>query len=129
MAIAGGWCCRAPVAAVVGTISIEVVVVVCAVRCAGPVYGSRPPPAARVMRCDRDYSYVHTGRSRFVQARGLCWGGMSHGEGHTHILAISCTTHMGDGGGLEPTPDLVLALAAEALAALGGIELDSPRTL
>ena len=70
-----------------------------------------------------------TGRSRFVQARGLCWGGMSHGEGHTHILAISCTTHMGDGGGLEPTPDLVLALAAEALAALGGIELDSPRTL
>ena len=31
----GGWCCRAPVAAVLGTISIEVVVVVCAVRCAG----------------------------------------------------------------------------------------------
>ena len=43
VAIAGGWCCRAPVAAVLGTIAIEVVVVVCAVRCAGPVYGSRLP--------------------------------------------------------------------------------------
>ena len=52
---------------------------------------------------------------------------VARGGGHSHHLLHN--THGSMGGGLEPTPDLVLALAAEALAALGGLELDSPRTL
>ena len=81
---------------VLGTIVIEVVVVVCAVRCAGPVYGSRLPlrgscgGLSSVRLRAANWNFAFRGGAAVVYRRAACGRGLCIATGLALLWALHC---------------------------------------